>query len=133
MSDMLRAQLREAPISTVLGLWGTGLALTGLYLHKRQLPLQLKIIQARIVAQWGLVGMVGSFAAVALLSGDGGGDRSQHTPAASSWKVRQFEKDMTLSEGDAARPAMGSKRLAAVRAREAAAAAAAAAVEAKLA
>lgn len=85
-SDRARAYVREHPFATTLSLWGGILAGTGIYLYKRQIPTQLKIIQARILAQAGLIvgavslGMVGWLA-----SGD-----EPKVPAASSWKLRDF-------------------------------------------
>ena len=44
---------RFRPFAT--GIWGGILVGTGAYLYTRQIPLQLKIIQARIIAQAGLI------------------------------------------------------------------------------
>lgn len=89
MSDT-REWIREHPFTAVLGLWGSVLGATGVYLYKRQIPTQLKIIQARIIAQAGLIVGAVSLAGVTYLTA--GDDKK---PAASSWKLRNFEAPST--------------------------------------
>jgi len=81
-----RQYVQDHPFSTVLGLWGTVLGGTFLYISKKQLPTQLKIIQARIVAQAGLiVGAVGLGFAAYMDS-----DKGAAKHATSSWKLRDY-------------------------------------------
>jgi hypothetical protein len=45
--NSIGAFVRERPFTTTVGLWGAVLAGTGLYLYKRNIPTQLKVIQVR--------------------------------------------------------------------------------------
>ena len=70
------------------GTWGSILAGTGLYLYKREIPFQLKIISARILAQAGLIVGALSIAGVSLYTA-----REQAAaPATSNWKLRDFSE-----------------------------------------
>ena len=51
-----RELLRAHPIALVGGTWGSVLGLTLAFLWSRRMPLQLKVIQGRIVAQGALLG-----------------------------------------------------------------------------
>lgn len=98
----LRSQLRAHPFETVLGLWGSVLAATGAFLWRRQIPLQLKIIQARILAQASLVTGAGLFA---LSSLGGAADEAADAPAAAQqFLLRAFEE---VPADERNRPAMG--------------------------
>ena len=102
----LRSQLRAHPFETVLGLWGSVLAATGAFLWRRQIPLQLKIIQARILAQASLVTGAGLFA---LSSLGGAADEAADAPAAlppatQQFLLRAFEE---VPADERNRPAMG--------------------------
>lgn len=57
-----------------------------MYLYKREIPTQLKVIQARIVAQAGLIGLVCGIGLVTVLTADG----EPHEPVRSTWKLRDF-------------------------------------------
>jgi hypothetical protein len=50
-SDSVFSLFREKPLQTTGTLWALCLGGTVLYLWRRQIPLQLKIIQGRILAQ----------------------------------------------------------------------------------
>ena len=52
----LRLAIREHPVATVGGTWAGVLGLTIAYVWTRRIPLQLKIIQGRLVAQGALLG-----------------------------------------------------------------------------
>ena len=76
------------PITSTLTLWGGIMTATGVYLYKRQIPTQLKIIQARIVAQAGLIsGAVGLSLVTALTHDEGGAEHKPHA----SIKMRSYE------------------------------------------
>jgi hypothetical protein len=106
-----RDLFRDHPIQSVLGVWGSILAVTGLYLRKREIPFQLKVIQARIVAQWGLVFCATGFALLSLTA------EKKSEPVSSTWKVRST---FDLPEGSAisAAPAMGANSLSEIKKRE---------------
>jgi hypothetical protein len=98
-----RQMFHDHPIQSTLGVWGSILAGTGLYLRKREIPFQLKVIQARIVAQWALVFCAAGFAILSLTTEK----RTEH--ASSTWKVRST---FDLEDGERSTlPAMGSHSL----------------------
>ncbi len=51
----IRSVIREHPVESVVGTWAGVLALTVGFVWSRRIPLQLKIIQGRIVAQGALL------------------------------------------------------------------------------
>ena len=53
--DAFRATFRENPITLVGGSWALLVGGTLLYVKQKKIPLQLKIIQARMVAQGALL------------------------------------------------------------------------------
>ncbi len=53
--DAFKQAFRENPIGLVGGSWLAVVAGTLFVVHRKQIPLQLKIIQARIVAQGALL------------------------------------------------------------------------------
>jgi hypothetical protein len=86
MADIVREQFREHPFGTTLGLWGSILIGTGAYLYNRKIPFQLKVIQARILAQAGLITGVCVIGAANYLA-----QEETHRPASSNWKIRNFD------------------------------------------
>ena len=84
--DSVRELFRDHPFRTTLGLWGTILVGTGAYLYKRKIPFQLKVIQARILAQAGLITGVCVIGAANYLAHE-----ETHRPASSNWKLRNFD------------------------------------------
>jgi hypothetical protein len=102
---------RDHPIQSVLGVWGSILAGTGLYLRKREIPFQLKVIQARIVAQWALVFCAGGFALLSLTA------EKKSEPVSSTWKVRSTF-DLPDGQSVSSAPAMGSHSLTEIKKRE---------------
>jgi len=98
----LRSLLRKHPFQIVLGTWGSVLALTGAFLWRRQIPFQLKVIQARILAQASLVSGAGVFAALSLTSSEP--EAAAGTTAQPSFMLRDFAE---VSEAERGRPAMG--------------------------
>ena len=56
LAQLVRTQFRENPILTIGGTWATILGGTIAFIWTRRIPLQLKIIQGRIVAQSALLG-----------------------------------------------------------------------------
>lgn len=73
----------------VLGVWGTLLTGTLVFVWRRPLPLQLKIITARIVAQAGLLSGAAGFGLAAYLSSTSD-DAARTKVASSSWKLRDY-------------------------------------------
>ena len=68
--DAFKQAFRENPIGLVGGSWLAVVAGTLFMVHRKQIPLQLKIIQARIVAQGALLtGCVRARGAAPLLQG----------------------------------------------------------------
>jgi hypothetical protein len=99
----LRSLLRKHPFQIVLGTWGSVLALTGAFLWRRQIPFQLKVIQARILAQASLVSGAGVFAALSLTSSEPEAAAGTIT-SQPSFMLRDFAE---VSEAERGRPAMG--------------------------
>lgn len=64
------------------------LAGTGVYLWKRDIPFQLKVISARILAQAGLIMGAVSLAGVSVLTSH----EQAQGPATSNWKLRDFSE-----------------------------------------
>lgn len=61
---------------------------TGAYVYTRPIPMALKVIQARMVAQAGVVAAVCIAGAVTMISAD-----EPQAHATSSWQVREFNAD----------------------------------------
>jgi hypothetical protein len=75
----------------VLGVWGALLSGTLVVVWRRPLPLQLKIITARIVAQAGILSGAAAFGLVAYLTHTGSNDAAARAKvASSSWKLRDY-------------------------------------------
>lgn len=83
-------------------MWGGILGATGAYLYTRNIPTQLKIIQARILAQAGLIVGAVSMAGVSYVTSA----EKRHKPATSSWKLRDYSVDASEFGGAAARHAV---------------------------
>ena len=62
-----------------------------MYVYSQKIPLSLKVIQARMVAQAGVVSAICVAGMVAFLTDTG--EHKQHHHATSSWQVREFNKD----------------------------------------
>ena len=107
-----REIMRQHPFESVLSVWGGVLVAVGINLWRRQIPFQLKVITARILAQAVLVGGAGTFAVAALTANE----KHHAGPATSSWVIRNFDD---RSEEDRNLPAMGRKSLIVRKEREA--------------
>ena len=84
-----REWFQEHPFAGVLGAWGTLVGGTLAYVWARPLPLQLKIITARLVAQAGMLTGAASFGLAAYLSSSQG-HFDQPKVATSTWKLRDY-------------------------------------------
>ena len=73
----------------VLGVWGALLSGTLIVVWRRPLPLQLKIITARIVAQAGILSGAAALGFAAYLS-HSNDDAARAKVASSSWKLRDY-------------------------------------------
>ena len=73
----------------MLGVWGALLSGTLVVVWRRPLPLQLKIITARIVAQAGILSGAAAFGLVAYLTHTNDA-ASRAKVASSSWKLRDY-------------------------------------------
>jgi hypothetical protein len=124
-----RALMRARPFEVVLGTWGSVLVATGAFLWRRQIPFQLKVIQARILAQASLVSGAMVFGALSL-SAEAPAGAAEAAPGTQhqQWMLRNFAE---VGEGERGRPAMGRhSRAAELEAAAAARAASAAEAEA---
>ncbi len=111
--DSAKAYFNEHPFGVTFGVWGTVLGITLMRLAKKQvsltclqtggttssscrllfrlfrrpvqIPTNVKIIEARIIAQAGLLGGAAAFGLSTYLGGE---DKGKRKVATSSWKVR---------------------------------------------
>ena len=91
----LRGWFQAHPFLGVFGVWGTMVGGTLAVVWQRPLPLQLKIITARIVAQAGLLGGAAAFGLAAYLAASPDGDSADahaRKVASSSWKLRDYSR-----------------------------------------
>jgi hypothetical protein len=88
--DGIKSYFNEHPFGVTFGVWGTVLGVTLLKLAKKQIPTNVKIIEARIIAQAGLLAGAAAFGLSSYLSEDSSHKRVK--TATSSWKVRDFEE-----------------------------------------
>lgn len=88
--DTAKAYFNAHPFGVTFGVWGTVLGITLLRLAKKQIPTNVKIIEARIIAQAGLLAGAAAFGLSTLLTEDS--DKKRIKTATSSWKVRDFEE-----------------------------------------
>jgi hypothetical protein len=79
----------QNPLTSGVGVWGAGMVGTGMYVYRQKVPLSLKVIQARMVAQAGVVSAICVAGMVTFLTSDA----EPHKAATSSWQVREFNKD----------------------------------------
>ena len=73
----------------MLGVWGALLSGTLVVVWRRPLPLQLKIITARIVAQAGILSGAAAFGLVAYMTHSNDA-AARAKVASSSWKLRDY-------------------------------------------
>lgn len=83
--ESAKAYFNEHPFGVTFGVWGTVLGITLMRLAKKNIPTNVKIIEARIIAQAGLLGGAAAFGLSTYLGGD---DKHKRKVATSSWKVR---------------------------------------------
>lgn len=78
---------QDHPFGSVFGLWGTAVAGTLFYIKRRQIPTQLKVIQARMVAQAALIVGVCGLAGMTYMSSS----VDKHHGGNRGYKLRDFE------------------------------------------
>eukprot|EP01138_Halocafeteria_seosinensis_P014941 gb/GECG01015252.1/.p1 GENE.gb/GECG01015252.1/~~gb/GECG01015252.1/.p1 ORF type:complete len:145 (+),score=16.33 gb/GECG01015252.1/:1-435(+) len=82
---IVRGWCQERPLTAGVGLWATGMVGTGVYLYNRKMRTSLKVIQARILAQAGILLGITLAGVISYIADDG----SASKPASTSMQLRQ--------------------------------------------